>query len=184
MGESRSSLVCRVRDEKNLEDWKSVLRSLLERGLRRVLLLVHDDFSGLLPITQSLFPQADVQLCVVHMQRNARNHLSKLDNAEFQQRWRVIKSCWSPEVGHQPLDQLCDRFFDPYPTFIAELRKKRQHYLAFLAYPDTIRRSLSTTNVVEAVHGQLEIMRRNSGGYFHSQDTLKLKLGLALTSLE
>jgi transposase-like protein len=168
----------------NLEDWKLVLRSLLERGLRRVLLVVHDDFSGLLPITQSLFPQADVQLCVVHMQRNARNHLSKLDNAEFQQRWRVIKSCWSPEVGHQQFDQLCDRFFDPYPTFIAELRKKRQHYLAFLAYPETIRRSLSTTNVVEAVNGQLEIMRRNSGGYFHSEDTLKLKLGLALTSLE
>lgn len=168
----------------NLEDWKLVLRGLLERGLRRALLVVHDDFSGLLPISQSLFPQADVQLCVVHMQRNARNHLSKADNAEFQQRWRVIKSSWSPEVGNQQFDQLCDRFFDPYPTFIAELRKKRQHYLAFLAYPETIRRSLSTTNVVEAVNGQLEIMRRNSGGYFHSQDTLKLKLGLALTSLE
>jgi len=168
----------------NLEDWKLVLRGLLERGLRRVLLVVQDDFSGLLPITQSLFPHADVQLCVVHMQRNARNHLSRPDNAEFQQRWRVIKSCWSPEVGNQQFDQLCDRFFDPYPSFIAELRKKRQHYLAFLAYPEAIRRSLSTTNVVEAVNGQLEIMRRNSGGYFHSEDTLKLKLGLALASLE
>jgi hypothetical protein len=27
-------------------------------------------------------------------------------------------------------------------------------------------------------------MRRNSGGYFHSQDVLKLKLGLAISSLE
>lgn len=44
----------------NLEDWKAVLRGLLERGLRRVLILVHDDFSGLLPITQSLFPNAEV----------------------------------------------------------------------------------------------------------------------------
>src|SRR6266702_443724 len=35
----------------NLEDWKFVLRNLIERGLRRVLLLVQDDFSGLLPIT-------------------------------------------------------------------------------------------------------------------------------------
>jgi hypothetical protein len=38
--------------------------------------------------------------------------------------------------------------------------------------------------VVEAVNGQLEIMRRNSGGYFQSEDTLKLKLGLAVSSLE
>jgi hypothetical protein len=37
--------------------------------------------------------------------------------------------------------------------------------------------------VVEAVNGQLEIIRRNSGGYFQSQDTVKLKLGIS-TSLE
>jgi hypothetical protein len=27
-------------------------------------------------------------------------------------------------------------------------------------------------------------MRRNSGGYFHSEDTLKFKLGIAISSLE
>jgi putative transposase len=69
-------------------------------------------------------------------------------------------------------------------TWIAELRKKREHYLAFLKYPEYMRKSFSTTNVVEAINGQLEIMRRNSGGYFHSEDTLKFKLGLAISSLE
>jgi putative transposase len=168
----------------NLEDWKFVLRNLIERGLRRVLLLVQDDFSGLLPIAQGLFPTTDVQLCAVHMQRNAKTHLSKPDAGEFQQRWRAIKSSWNLEVGNQQFEQLCDRFAKHYPTFIAELRKKRLHYLAFLNYPENIRRSLSTTNVVEAINGQLEIMRRNSGGYFHSEETLKLKLGLAVSSLE
>ena len=47
-----------------------------------------------------------------------------------------------------------------------------------------MRKSFSTTNVVEAINGQLEIMRRNSGGYFHSEDTLKFKLGIAVTGLE
>jgi putative transposase len=168
----------------NLEDWKFVLRNLIERGLRRVLLLVQDDFSGLLPIAQGLFPTTDVQLCAVHMQRNAKTHLSKPDAGEFQQRWRAIKSSWNLEVGNQQFEQLCDRFAKHYPTFIAELRKKRLHYLAFLNYPENIRRSLSTTNVVEAINRQLEIMRRNSGGYFHSEETLKLKLGLAVSSLE
>src|SRR5258706_1960268 len=168
----------------NLEDWKFVLRNLLERGLRRVFLLVQDDFSGLLPITQSLFPNTDIQLCTVHMQRNAKTHLSKTDAAEFQQRWRAIKSSWNLEVANQQFELLCDRFAKTDSTFIGELRKKRQHYLAFLHCPEPIRRSLSTTNVVEAINGQLEIMRRNSGGYFHSQDVLKLKLGLAISSLE
>src|SRR6266550_9112348 len=135
-------------------------------------------FSGLLPIPQSLLPNTAIQLCVLHMQRNPKTHLSKPDSAEFQQPWRAIKASWNLEVAHQQFEQLCQRFAKNYSTFIAELRKKRQPYLAFLQYPEMIRRSLSTTNVVEAINGQLEIMRPNSGGYFHSQDTLKLKLGL------
>src|ERR1700675_1051035 len=168
----------------NLEDWKALLRNLIERGLRRVLILVQDAFSGLLPIAQGLFPNADLQLCTVHMQRNAKNHLSKPDNTEFQQRWRTIKSSWNLDVANQQFEELCQRFANSYPTFIAELRKKRSHYLAFLPYPESIRRTFSTTNVVEAINGQLEIMRRNSGGYFQSEDILKLKLGLVISSLE
>jgi putative transposase len=168
----------------SLEDWKSVLRGLIERGLRRVMIFIQDDFSGLLPISLSFFPNADVQLCAVHMQRNAKTHLSKTDSIEFQQRWRAIKSSWDVEVGNRQFEELCDRFVKAYPTWIADLRKKRLHYLAFLKYPEYMRKSFSTTNVVEAVNGQLEIMRRNSGGYFHSDDTLKFKLGLAISSLE
>src|SRR5437667_620766 len=178
-------LSCVVRHgRENLEDWKAVLRGLIERGLRRVMIVIHDDFSGLLPISQGLFPQSDIQLCVVHMQRNAKSHLSKTDATEFQQRWRAIKASWDVEVGQRQFEELCDRFVKTYPTFIGELRKKREHYLAFLKYPEGMRRSFSTTNVVEAVNGQLEIMRRNSGGYFHSEDTVKFKLGLAVSSLE
>jgi transposase-like protein len=36
-----------------VEGWKVVLRSLCERGLRRVMLIVQDDFTGLLPVCQS-----------------------------------------------------------------------------------------------------------------------------------
>jgi hypothetical protein len=96
---------------------------LIERGLRRVLIVVHDDFSGLLPITKSLFPGADVQLCAVHMQRNARNHLSKTDNTEFQQPWRAVRSTWDEQVGITQFEELCQRFDPSYPTFVAELRR-------------------------------------------------------------
>jgi putative transposase len=168
----------------NLEDWKWVLRGLIERGLRRVMIAIQDDFSGLLSVTKGLFSNTDVQLCTVHMQRNAKTHLSKTDAIEFQQRWRAIKSSWDVEVGNRQFEELCDRFVKAYPTWIGDLRKKRQHYLPFLKYPEYMRKSFSTTNLVEAINGQLEIMRRNSGGYFHSEDTLKFKLGLAISSLE
>jgi transposase-like protein len=178
-------LACVTRPgRETLEEWKKLLRTLLERGLRRVLIVVHDDFSGLLPVTQSLFPQADVQLCIVHMQRNAKTHLGKTEASEFTQRMRAIKACYSPERAALEFDELCQRFETSSPTFIAELRKKREHYLGFLHYPEPLQPTLSTTNVVEAVNGQLERLRRNNGGYFQSEENLKLKLGIAMRSLE
>src|SRR6187397_509831 len=79
----------------------------------------------------------------------------------------------SSSLTNVQFEELCDRFVKTNPTWMTELRKKREHYLAFLKYPEYMRKSFSTTNVVEAINGQLEIMRRNSGGYFHSEDTLK-----------
>jgi transposase-like protein len=168
----------------NLEVWKAVLRSLVERGLRRVMVVVHDDFSGLLGLTRGMFPNSDVQLCTVHMLRNAKTHLSKDDAAEFTKRFRSIKSAWNAEVAGSQFEELLKRFEKSAPAFVKELREKRPHYLFFLNYPDSIRRTLSTTNAVEAINKQLEILRRNSGGYFHSEETAKLKLGIAVTSLE
>jgi transposase-like protein len=178
-------LACQVLPgRESLEHWKSVLRSLIERGLRNVLMLVQDDFSGLLSVTKSLFPTADVQLCIVHLQRNAKTHLGKAGAAEFNSRLRTIKVCYDPELAAGQWEQLCQACEKDSPTFIAELRKKHEHYLAFLRYPEQVRRSFSTTNAVEAVNGQLEIMRRNNGGYFSSADNLKARLGITINRLE
>ena len=168
----------------SLENWKNLLRSLIERGLRNVLIVVHDDFPGLLGVTKSLFPTADVQLCVVHMQRNAKSHLGKELAAKFNSRMRTIKGAWSRELAATQFDDLCRELANDAPAFVAELTKKREHYLAFIDYPEGLRRSFSTTNAVEAVNGQLEILRRNNGGYFHGEDNLKAKLGIHLVRLE
>lgn len=178
-------LACLVRPgRENLDDWKRLLRGLLDRGLRRVLIVVQDDFSGLLKITQSLFPNADVQLCIVHMQRNAKSHFPKAEAAVFLDRIRSIKAGWSTARAAAEFDDLCNDLESAAPHFIAELRKKRDHYLCFIDYPAIIRKSLSTTNAVEAVNGQLERLRRNNGGYFQSDSDLDLKLGIAIQFLE
>lgn len=178
-------LACLIRPgRENLEDWKKLLRSLLERGLRRVLIVVHDDFPGLLNLSKGLFPKADIQLCIVHMQRNAKTHLPKTDAAEFAERLRSIKASWNPERAAADFDELCQRFEPAAPSFITRLRQRRDHYLCFLAYPDPLRKTLSTTNAVEAVNGQLERLRRNNGGYFHSEHNLQMKLAISIRYLE
>ena len=147
------------------------------------MIVIHDDFSGLLGVTKGMFPNSDIQLCTVHMLRNAKTHLSKEDASEF-----TRGSVPSKPLGAPKSPLLNSRSFVTVrkilPAFVKEIRKKRPTTSRSLKYPDAVRRSLSTTNAVEAINKQLEILRRNSGGYFHSEETAKLKLGIVVTSLE
>ena len=168
----------------SLEGWKKILKSLLERGLRRLLIAIHDDLPGLLALSQGLFPKADIQLCFVHMQRNAKRHLSKNLNRSFQLRLKSIRNSWDPETAANDFEQLCTDFQADAPTFIRAIRKKRIHYLAFLNYPDSVRATFSTTNAVEIVNRQIESARMTSGGYFQSQRLAHAKLAITIQNLE
>ena len=177
-------LGCQVKEgAENLEHWKEVERNLLDRGLRRVLLCVQDAFSGLAAVTEGLFPQCEVQLCTVHMLRNAQKHLSKQDFRVFQSDWQGVSSAWDPELGAERFEALCRRFEGRYATWIGYLRRNRRRLLAFLGCPSRVRASWATTNTAEAVNGQLEVLRRNAGGWFQSKRSLRCKLALAVRQL-
>ena len=170
-------LGCQVKEgSENLEHWKDVERNLLDRGLRRVLLFVQDAFSGLAAVTGGMFPQCEVQLCAVHVLRNAQQHLGKQDFRIFRSDWQGVRSAWDPELGAR-------RFEGRYATWIGYLRRHRRRLLAFLGYRSRVRASLATTNTAEAVNGQLEVLRRNSGGWFQSRHSLVCKLALAVRQL-
>jgi len=183
-GKKRVLVSQAIPGRESVEGWKKILKGLLERGLRRLLIAIHDDLSGLLALSQGLFPKADIQLCFVHMQRNAKRHLTKNLNREFQHRLKSIKSCWDPETAANDFEQLCADFEAEAPAFIRAIRNKRSHYLAFLNYPDPVRATLSTTNAVEIVNRQIESARMTSGGYFQSQRLANAKLAVTIQNLE
>ena len=73
--------------------------------------------------------------------------------------------------------------WSPVPDLIQFLYRNRSRYLAFPEYPTAVRPMLQTKNAGDAVNGQLEILRRNSGGYFQSRRSLQCKLALAVRHL-
>jgi len=75
----------------NKENWLQILNNMVQRGLKKVLILVSDDFSGLHQAIKQLFPLTDHQLCLVHLQRNARKNMSKNDAKVFNQELAKIK---------------------------------------------------------------------------------------------
>lgn len=155
----------------NKENWLQILNDMVQRGLKKVLILVSDDFSGLHQAIKQLFPLTDHQLCLVHLQRNVRKNMSKNDAKIFNQELAKIKLSQDYEITLAEFEKLCERFEKKYPAYIKTLLNKKEQYFAFMKYPEPIRKHIYTTNAVENLNSRLEVLRINSGGYFQSIKT-------------
>ncbi len=161
-----------------LEAWRQVLIDLKNRGLLRVLLLVTDDFSGLSPLLTSLFPNSHHQLCTVHLLRNAQRHLSPDHYALFKDTWREIQAASSFESAQTKFRNLLQRLRPNNQAFVEHLEKRTTNYLTFLKYPTPIHPQIRSTNLPEGLNNQIENLRRNAGGHFHSQREALIKMKL------
>ena len=161
-----------------LDAWRKVFIDLKNRGLVRLLLLVTDDFSGLAPLVKGLFPNTDHQLCTVHLLRNAQRHLSLEHYTRFREIWHEIQAASSCESAQAKFRALLEELRPNNKAFVEHLEKRTLNYLTFLKYPASIHPQLRSTNLPEGLNNQIENLRRNAGGHFHSQREALIKMKL------
>lgn len=170
--------------QENKENWLQILNDMIQRGLKKVLILVSDDFSGLHQAIKQLFPLTDHQLCLVHLQRNIRKNMSKNDAKIFNQELIKIKLAQDYETALAEFEKLCERFEKKYPAYIKMLTNKKEQYFAFMKYPEPIRKHIYTTNTVENLNSRLEVLRINSGGYFQSIKTADVAIYVTVERMQ
>ena len=145
----------------NKTTWMEVFQDLINRGLKRVLMFISDDFSGMSEAIKTLFPYSDIQKCIVHLDRNLYRNMQK-DDAKFvtKKLYEIKATCNTYQSGillYQ--SDVLDKFKKKYPTFIKHLEKRKTEHMCFLKYPEAIRKHIYTTNPVESVHSSFEKMR-------------------------
>jgi len=162
----------------NKSTWMEVFQNLINRGLKRVLMFISDDFSGMSEAINTLFPLSDIQKCVVHLDRNLYKNMKKEDAKQVTKKLHEIKhTCDTYEAGLALYQSdVLDKFKKQYPTFIAHLEKRKTEHLCFLKYPEAVRKHIYTSNPVESVHSSFEKMRIKKGGFFQSMDILDVAI--------
>lgn len=166
------------------EDWLEILNDLIKRGLKRVMLIVSDDFSGLSSAIKALFPHTDHQLCFVHMERNVKRNMSKEDAKIFYEELLIIKRINDFEKAVLRFEELCRRFEKKYPAYIKALTSKKEQYFQYIKYPEPVRKHIYTTNIVENINSRLELVRANTGGYFQSMRTAEIAIYVTISRIE
>jgi transposase-like protein len=146
------------------------------QGLKKVALIVSDDFPGMTEVIKTLFPLTDHQLCYLHLQRNVRRNMRKEDASLFSRELENIGLLWDYEEAQEKFKQLCQQYQTKYPTFIKNLQCKAESYVCFLKYPEEIRRYLYTTNSMKNFNRRIEQIRVKLGWYFQSVEILEINL--------
>lgn len=135
--------------------WLKVFNDLKARGLQDILLLCGDGLTGLPEAVAAVYPETDVQLCVVHQIRNATKFVSYKDRKPFCRDMKPIYSAPSIEAAELALKEFADKWEARYPMSVASWRKNWSMLTAFYRYPADLRKIIYTTNAIESLNAQL-----------------------------
>jgi transposase-like protein len=163
--------------------WLSVLAELKGRGVADVCIVCCDGLTGLPDAISVTWPQAIVQLCVVHLIRASLRYASRKYWVPLTKDLKQIYTASDEAAAAAALEAFDGRWGERYPAIIKLWRAHWSEFTPFLAFPPEVRRVIYTTNLIESMNARLRKVTRNRGQFPSEQATLKV-LYLAVRNLE
>jgi len=160
--------------------WLGILNELQNRGVQDILIAAVDGLTGFPEAIESVFPQTEVQLCVVHMIRNSLRYVGWKERKAVAKELKTIYTAPTAEAAGQALDAFEATFGERYPMVVKTWRSRWENVIPFFGYPDPIRKVIYTTNAIESLNAQLRKVTRKRGA-FPTDDSVRKVLYLAIT---
>jgi putative transposase len=174
IGGKKDLLGVYVSENEGANFWLSVLTDLHHRGVKDILIACIDNLSGFEQAIRSIFPQTEVQSCVVHQIRNSLKYVASKDQKQFLSELKPVYKAATKEQAEVNLTALAQKWEKKYPVVIRSWQDNWKKLSTYFAYTEDIRRIIYTTNTIEGFHRQVRKVTKNKG-VFPSDDAL-LKL--------
>lgn len=154
--------------------WLSCLTDLKNRGLGDIFVACIDGLSGFPDAIRAAYPQATVQLCIVHLMRAALRYTSTEDSKAVTADLKKIYQAATVVEAEQALDAFAQAWDTKYPTISKQWRAKWADIITLFNYPPAIRRVIYTTNAIESVNSVIRKFTRNRKIYPNEDSALKI----------
>lgn len=162
--------------------WLSVMTELKNRGLQDIFIACVDGLKGLPEAIETVFPQTEVQLCIVHLVRQSLNYVGWKERKAVAADLKKIYSAPTREAGEEELEKFAQKWGEKYAMIAPMWRRNWERAAVFYAYPAEIRRVIYTTNAIESVNMGLRKIIKNRGSFPNDEAALKL-IYLALQNI-
>jgi len=161
--------------------WRDFLKSLIDRGLHGVQLIVSDDHVGLKQARKACFPGVVWQRCQFHLMQNAMQYVPKVAiRVEVAQDLRNVFNASDRHEADRRLAQLVKKYANTAPDLSAWMETNVPEGLAVFELPRTHQRRLRTTNALERLNE--EIKRRTRVATLFPNEASLLRLVSAIIS--
>ena len=158
--------------------WLSILNGLKNRGVEDILIACVDGLSGFPQAIEAVYPQTEIQQCIIHKIRNTTKFVSYKEIKPLMADLKRVYTVPTEETALSELDSFEEKWGEKYPK-IAKSRKDNWANLStYFKYPEAVRRLIYTTNAIEGFNRQLRKVTK-SKTVFPSDDSLMKMLYLA-----
>jgi len=154
--------------------WLSCLTDLQSRGLGDIFVACIDGLSGFAEAIHAAYPQASVQLCLVHLVRAALRYVSTQDSRAVVTDLKKIYQAATVIEAEQALVAFAQAWDAKYPTIAKMWRAKWTDIITLFDFPPAIRKAIYTTNAIESVNSVIRKFTRNRKIYPNEESALKI----------
>jgi transposase-like protein len=153
--------------------WMKVLTELKQRGVANIIIASIDGLSGFSEAIKAVFPETQVQQCLVHQVRNTTKYVPHKHKKEFCSDLKTIYTAATEEAGLAALEEVKQKWPD-YALYLKRWEEKWDELSPFFAYPQEIRTMIYTTNTVEGLHRQFRKVTKTTTIFPDGEALIKL----------
>ena len=163
-----------IDDSEGANFWASVLASLKERGVEDILIACIDGLKGFPEAINAIYPNTEIQICIIHQIRNSMRYVASKDQKEFMRDLKEVYRASSRDLAETNLLKLDEKWGKKYPLVIKSWQNNWDNLAAFFKYDQMIRKMIYTTNAVEGLHRMVRKYTKSKGAFTSENALLKL----------
>ena len=171
-----------VGENESAKFWLSVMNGLKNRGVEDILIACVDGLTGFPAAIEAVYPQTEIQQCIIHQIRNTTKFVSYKDIKKLMADLKKVYAAVDEQTALAELDNFDEIWGSKYPKIAISWRNNWANLSTYFKYPQEVRTLIYTTNTIEGFNRQLRKVTKNKG-VFPTDDSLLKMLYLAMIDI-
>lgn len=167
-----------VGENESAKFWLSIMNGLKNRGVKDILIACVDGLSGFPQAIEAVFPETEIQQCIIHQIRNTTKFVSYKDIKPLMADLKRVYAAPTEDIALGELDLFDEKWGGRYPKIAKSWKDNWANLSTYFKYPEAVRRLIYTTNAIEGFNRQLRKVTK-SKTVFPTDDSLLKMLYLA-----